>query len=319
MNESSYQPTSTTRLGVVVVNYESADLLRQHLVGAVFPDGTEIVVVDNSTSSLGRRELREVSANQSWTVLNANENVGFGKAVNMGAAALIAEGCSVLLLLNPDAWISIDNIEKLVAIHESDPLAIVAPHVKRADGRPWFEGAVINNLSGLAVHSFDSSRSPEWLTAACLLVPTRVWDELGGIDGAYFLYWEDVDLTYRWRQCGGTLRVVPDIEAFHSVGGTQSAGGKSISYLYFNCRNRLVFASKNISAWRTFGWVITSPYQWRLLLREAGFRHSRQKFEILKAILGGTIMGVFFVVRNAVSTAKNNPAALVASNSNGES
>ena len=60
------------------------------------------------------------------------------------------------------------------------------------------------------------------------------------------MYWEDLEFSFRCRQLGGEL-VVPDLTAVHAVGGTQGASGKSPLYRYYNCRNRLLFARRNLS------------------------------------------------------------------------
>ena len=61
-----------------------------------------------------------------------------------------------------------------------------------------------------------------WQTGACFMATIAMWDEVGGFDDDYFMYWEDIDLSWRWREAGGTLIVRPEATAVHDAGGTQS-------------------------------------------------------------------------------------------------
>ena len=87
-----------------------------------------------------------------------------------------------------------------------------------------------------------------WQTGACFLATIAMWDVVGGFDDDYFMYWEDIDLSWRWREAGGALLLRADATAVHDAGGTQSGAGKSSLYVYFNCRNRLLFARKRLAS-----------------------------------------------------------------------
>ncbi len=86
---------------------------------------------------------------------------------------------------------------------------------------------------------------PAWPSVGSL------WEALGGFDERYFLYWEDVDLSWRARGLGAQLLVVRDAVAVHDEGGTQQPSHqreRSASYYYFNIRNRLLFAALHLDA-----------------------------------------------------------------------
>lgn len=279
-------------LGVIVVNYNSSSLLRTYLAVARFPLGTRVTVVDNSERADEKLALLTLADTHGWHVIDAGSNLGFGAAMNVGADDAIIHGCTDLLLLNPDASISEADLAVLRTILAENPGAMVSPRIMRDDGRLWFDGAVILPVAGRAVHRPVTDRS-DWISAACLLVPATAWRTLGGMDSDYFLYWEDVDLTYRWKRQGGTLIVASDVEAIHSVGGTQSGGiGKSTTYLYYNCRNRLLFAAKNLGLGRTLLWLSTTPHYWMHMLRQARIKQSTDPAGALAAILRGSLAGV---------------------------
>ncbi len=100
--------------------------------------------------------------------------------------------------------------------------------------------------SRCGVAGSSSARRDRWSTAVAHgRRPGGVrelWDLVGGFDESYFLYWEDVDLSWRIVAAGGRLAVAEDLTAFHAVGATQAGSTKSATYVYYSARNRLRFA-----------------------------------------------------------------------------
>jgi GT2 family glycosyltransferase len=88
---------------------------------------------------------------------------------------------------------------------------------------------VLQRLAPGSVHARRNVVSPDvaakedgvavdWLSGACILVRRRAFDEVGGFDEGYFLYWEDADLCRRLRKRGLHVRYVPSVSAVHQVG-----------------------------------------------------------------------------------------------------
>lgn len=246
-----------TRLAVVVVNYASAALLESTLVplGRADPD-LSVVVVDNRSTDEERGRAVALGAVEGWTVLTPATNTGFGAGMNLGVAAAFERGADAVLLLNPDATISLESVRVLERAVEADPMLLAAPRIDRPDGTLWSAGHDLDLRDG----SMRSRRRripgvpvQEWLTGACLMVSRRLWEAVGGFADAYFLYWEDVDLSARVLAAGGRLAVLEDAVAVHAEGGTQGAGirsagtAKSPGYYYFNVRNRAVYAALRLT------------------------------------------------------------------------
>jgi len=281
------------RYGVVVVNYNSTSLLATNLVRSRFAPGSDVIVVDNSDDADEKTRLIALARDHDWQVLDAGGNIGFGAGVNLGVARAESRGCDTVLLLNPDASIEDDQFARLAAAQAEHPDAMVSPTVDRDDGTVWFSGAVIDSRRGVASHRLDRFENSDWLSGACLSVPLPAWHELHGMDDDYFLYWEDVDFTSRWRQMGHDLLVIPDAHATHSVGGTQtSSRGKSLTFIYYNCRNRLLFASKNLPRKTALVWALTAPGYCLRMLRLARVRRSPDRSKIIGAVLAGTASGI---------------------------
>lgn len=273
-----------TGLGVVVVNYASSELLSQNLVPVTESlPGAITVVVDNLSSVAERRAVSELTERHGWTGVFAQTNAGFGEGMNAGVSAARSAGATAFLLLNPDATIDPSSVGMLLDLVRADPRLLVAPTVLRPDGTVWFGGADVSLEDG-RIRSrarrleAGSDRVEPWLSGACLMVSDELWREVGGFQGDYFLYWEDVDLSYRIRRLGGRIEVVDSARAVHAEGGTQGVGSqasgtpKSTTYYYYNIRNRLVFAARHLSVADVRRWRRTAPrVAWEVLL-EGGRR-----------------------------------------------
>lgn len=275
-------PSSDGNLAIVVVNYGSSALLLQNLapLASELP-GATVVVVDNFTDEAERDAVAALCAARDWFCEASPVNLGFGSGMNRGVARARAEGAAQYLLLNPDAALTAASTVRLLEAVRSDPLCAVAPSVFRPDGSLWFGGADLyladGRIRSRARHD-HSARTEPWLSGACIMLSAELWEAVGGFSDEYFLYWEDVDLSHRILRAGGRLEVSATATAVHAEGGTQgvNAGStgapKSELYYYYNIRNRLLFASRNLGPEELRAWKRTTlPVAWEVLL-EGGRR-----------------------------------------------
>lgn len=267
------------RLGVIVVNYASSALLAHNLVtvSQEVPDA-DIFVVDNWSSGGERDAVAALCTQHGWHLIAPPDNKGFGGGVNSGAEAAFAAGCGDILMLNPDARISASAIDLLRAEVDDQRMTLASPIVVEPSGRQWFAGSDLYLDDGETRSRRRRPEHPgadrvEWLSGACLIATREIWDATGGFDDAYFLYWEDVDLSRRVADAGGRLVVVTDAEAVHDEGAThraadQRAEAKSETYYYYNIRNRMLFAVGHLDAAGIRRWLRSSrAHAWQVLLR----------------------------------------------------
>jgi GT2 family glycosyltransferase len=221
------------RLSVVVVNYlrwhDTAALLRQLRTAPALRRGdAEVVVVDNYSPwhpLVPRlRRLSGVSLRR-W-----RHNRGFARAGN--------EGCRLsrgdwLLLLNPDISLAPDFLD--LALHRGlelagkDPTAgIIGFGLRNPDGTPQASAGPFPTLSATLARlalprsrrkyylgAGDDLRRVDWVTGCCLLVRRACWEDLGGFDPAFFLYYEDVDLCQRAVARGWGVWYDPSLTVVH--------------------------------------------------------------------------------------------------------
>ncbi|PRY49343.1 GT2 family glycosyltransferase [Geodermatophilus tzadiensis] len=289
-------------LGVVVVNYGSSALLRRNLV-PLGRTGLPVVVVDNLSTPEERRAVTGLAAEEGWELVALPDNRGFGAGVNAGVAAARAQGCTTVLLLNPDAVVERDVVDRLAERSLADPLALLSPRIVDSAGGVYFAGSRLRLRDGRTGRRAADPAAPatvrEWLTGACLVVHGTLFDLLGGLDDSYFLYWEDVDLSYRAQLAGGRTVLCDDLVAVHDEGGTQHRRGtaKSDLYYYWNCRNRLAFAARHLGRRAMLGWLLRTPAAgWEVVLR-GGRRQLLHSPRPLLAAARGSLAGAALVVR----------------------
>ncbi|MDQ1734498.1 MAG: N-acetylglucosaminyl-diphospho-decaprenol L-rhamnosyltransferase [Pseudonocardiales bacterium] len=292
-------------LGIVVVNYGSHRLLAANLGGldlGAIP--ARVVVVDNFKSHADSAAITELAAEHGWTLHALPRNVGFGAAVNLGVNVAAGQGCNSYLMLNPDVAVDQTVLGELLEATAAEPLALISPVIERPDGTMWFQGSRLS-LDEAGIRRADApptDRSRAWLTGACLAFHDDLWTKLGGFDDDYFLYWEDVDLSVRCVDLGGSLIIRDDLVVVHDVGGTQDADGsraKSTLYYYFNCRNRLVFASKHLSRRDQLRWLARTPADVRRVLLRGGRRQLLRPWNSVWPGVRGASAGFSVVLRSS--------------------
>lgn len=279
---------------VIVVNFGSSDLLAENLDSLPVNDGLQVVVVDNLTGTAEQARIVELAAANHWRSLLVDHNSGFGAGVNAGIRLAVAHGCTRFLVVNPDAVVPEAAVRELLAASARDAQGLISPRIVDGGGAVWFDGACLDLGDGRTGRSGAFANGVEWVSGACFAATTEMWDRVGGFDEEFFLYWEDVDLSWRWTRCGGSLSVLGETTVRHDVGGTQNgvAGAKSSTYVHFNCRNRLLFAGRHLDRVSVRAWRRSSlRYAWEVVRRGGGKRGLLRRPSLIWAAITGTIAG----------------------------
>jgi N-acetylglucosaminyl-diphospho-decaprenol L-rhamnosyltransferase len=292
-------------LAIVVVNFGSHELLEDNLVSVSehTPDA-KVVVVDSFSDVQEREAVERLAERHGWLTVLPPTNVGFGGGMNLGVATASQQGARCFLLLNPDAALTAESLHALRVAASADPMTLLAPKIFRPDGTVWFDGADLDLTDGSTRASRKTSaaareRNVPWLTGACLMVSHELWQVVDGFDERYFLYWEDVDLSYRVLAAGCNLRVLLSAPAVHDEGGTHTDAGerpgarsKSATYYYYNARNRLLFAGLNLGADAQRDWKRAAVRAAREILLRGGRRQFLRPYTPLRAAVAGTLDGL---------------------------
>jgi O-antigen biosynthesis protein len=255
-------------LSVVIVNYNVKYFLEQclHSVGkAIEGMEAEVFVVDNNSVDGSCSHIREKFP---WVRLIENrENVGFSKANNQ--AIRIASG-KYILLLNPDTVVEEDTFRKcfdfMETHHDAGGLGVkmidgrghFLPESKRALPTPWVAFYKIFGLSKLFPRSRKFGRyhlghipreetsEVEVLAGAFMFLRKETLDKVGLLDEDYFMYGEDIDLSYRILQGGYKNYYFPVSTIIHYKGESTKKGSLNYVLVFYNAM--IIFARKHFTS-----------------------------------------------------------------------
>lgn len=240
------------QLSVIIVNYNVQYFLEvclHSVLRACAGFDAEVIVVDNNSTdgscAMVRREFPEV------LLIENKDNAGFSRANNQAVA--IASG-RYLLFLNPDTVMPEDFFRKTIPYLEAHPevgslgprlidgKGSFAPDAKKSFptlsvalfkttglNRIFSRSAYINKY--YAVHIGERETAPvEVLSGCCMMVRSSLFPAIGpAFDEAYFMYCEDVDLSFRIRQAGYRNIYYPEATLVHYKG--ESTRKASLSYI----------------------------------------------------------------------------------------
>lgn len=255
------------KLTVVIVNYNVRFFLEQCLLSvekAMRNVQGEVYVVDNNSVD-GSVEM--VAERFPWVRLIANrENTGFSKANNQ--AMRVAKG-EYVLLLNPDTVVEEDTFEKVIQFMDEHPDAggigvkmvdgkgVFLPESKRGLPSPETSFYKIFGISKLFPRSARFNRyhlghlsneevhEVEILSGAFMLMRKQTLDKVGLLDEAFFMYGEDVDLSWRIILGGWKNYYYPGTRIIHYKGESTKKGSLNYVFVFYNAM--AIFARKHFS------------------------------------------------------------------------
>lgn len=196
---------------IIVLNFNRSMLTLQAVADAMESDGAdiEVVVVDNGSDALDFDLLASFLPRGVKTVRLQN-NRYFGEGNNIGVEASCGQ---YVMLLNNDAFLAKTTVRDLLAVFdERTDAGAVGPKFLYPDGRIQEAGASVTSCGTvtqrgkyLADHPqmFAKTEAVDYVSAACVVLPRQLYDEIGGFDLAWDpAYYEDVDLCLKLRSIG---------------------------------------------------------------------------------------------------------------------
>ncbi len=230
--------TDAPRVRVVCVVYHPGDELLRFVrtLAAASAHPVELVVVDNGTE---HDVARAATAEAGGRLVVAGSNLGYGAAANRGAQGARTPW---LVIANSDVEWTPGSLDRLVAAGDEQPSAgSLGPMLLNTDGTTYPSARALPSLRQGAGHALfgrvwpgnpwtrayharqESTggylREAGWLSGACLLLRRTAFEQVGGFDESYFMFFEDVDLGERLGRAGWENLYVPDVQVTH-VGGT---------------------------------------------------------------------------------------------------
>jgi GT2 family glycosyltransferase len=268
-----HPPFTPADVTVVVVTWNGAAMLARCL-DSVIGEGAAILVVDNASAD-GTADLL-ASRYPSVEVIESPTNTGFAGGVFQ---ALQRVRTPVTVLLNNDAQARPGWLAALLR-----PLC--GPHVAAVTSKLLLPDGRINSAGGIVTTSgyghdrgfgepddgrFDEPADVMYGCGAALALKTDAVREVGGVDPRFFLYYEDVDLSWRLRLAGHRIVYVPDAVVAHEH--SASAGAGSLLHTYYTERNRLA----TLTVCATPGLVARAVLRYPLTTASVAAFESRRK------------------------------------------
>ena len=257
------------KLSVIIVNYNVQHFLEQCLHSVLKASkniSVEIIVVDNNSVDGSIQMLASRFADSGIHLIENKKNTGFSFANNQ--AIKISNG-EYVLLLNPDTVVEEDTFVKVLAFIDDHPDA-GGLGVKMLDGRAKFlpeskrglptPAVAFYKIFGLS-KIFNKSKifgkyhlgfldenkihQVDILSGAFMLLRKSVLDKVGLLDEKFFMYGEDIDLSYRIILAGYKNYYFPETRIIHYKG--ECTKKSSINYVFVFYRAMVIFAQKHFS------------------------------------------------------------------------
>jgi hypothetical protein len=199
-------------------------------------------------------------------LIQSHKNLGFSKACNLGASHCKSE---FILFLNPDTRIYPDTLKNVLSFmrdEENAKVGLCGVQLFNEEGKIARSSSRFPSLSGILSQSiglnkiFPSLGDPmyEWdhcstktvdqIIGAFFFVRHNIFKELKGFDERFFLYFEEVDFSFRSKQIGWSSVYLASAQAFH-VGGGASYQVKS-NRLFYSIRSRIQYVCKHFTPFK---------------------------------------------------------------------
>lgn len=250
-------------IAIVILNWNGRNFLEKFLPSVIAHSPEARVVVADNGSTDSSLEFLRTQFCDSIEIVELERNYGFAGGYNR---ALKSVDAKYFVLLNSDVDVPANWLLPIFELLDSDPnIAAVQPkilsfgrpsHFEYAGasggfldslGYPFCRGRLITECEA-DTGQYDDSREIFWASGAAFAVRADLFFAAGGFDDLFFAHMEEIDLCWRLRRMGYSIRVCPASTVFHVGAGTLPVWSPHKSYLNF--RNNIAMLYKNLPTWR---------------------------------------------------------------------
>lgn len=236
-------------IAVILVNYGQAQatLACIHSLWAQqLPKNCQLlpVVVDNASpdNSIAQLEAFLQENPQAFLLVKTTQNTGFSGGNNAGIQAILPKNPDYIWLLNNDTQVCPDTLSQLLACSQKHPNSLIGPVLRYPNGQFQQVGIRVNTWTGSLKGYPEPTQNTlpyvvDSLSGASMWFSRKLFEQLGPMPEALFLYVEDVAYCLKARQLGFTCVVCPSATVAHDMGTTTNAQTQRRAYYYQ--RNRL--------------------------------------------------------------------------------
>lgn len=241
-----------TTVAVVILNYNGKRFLEKFLAQVIsFSAPYDVVVADNASTDDSVSYLNTIFPQ--LKVLVNSQNDGYARGYNVALQQLEYD---YFVLLNNDVEVTANWLKPLISLMDSNS-HIAACQPKLLDqnnkhlfeyagaaggfidtyGYPFCKGRLFANLEE-DKGQYNVASQIFWASGACMMVRSKALWQVGGLDNDYFAHMEEIDLCWRFKNCGYQIWYEPASKVYHVGGGTLQKVSPHKTYLNF--RNSLI-------------------------------------------------------------------------------
>jgi len=209
------------KIFIIVLNFNGKSTLAACLSSIYQSDylNFEVIVVDNNSDD-GSLEQAMGAFSRAHFIKNP-DNVGFSKGNNIGIRYALEKFADYIFVLNNDTFIEKTTLSLLMGAMNKTPSAgLASPVIFTADNASiWFAGGLIywRKMKTAHLHKVVSGTpyTTEYVSGCAMLVRKDVFKKIGLFDERFFLYYEDADFSFRAKQAGFDLIIIPAARIKH--------------------------------------------------------------------------------------------------------
>ena len=259
-------------LSIVLVNYNGSQFLDSCLDSIEqFSNysSTEVIIIDNFSTDSSLEIIK--GKFPSFNLICSQVNLGFARANNLAVKHSHGEH---LLFLNTDTILTSNSPQILSDyLHQYQDVGVVSPRITFKDGSYQLSCGKLPNLAiefldkirygldrkwhhvfgSLYNKQYSTVQEMGWLTGACLMMRRDVFEQLGGFDESFFMYFEDKDICKRVHEAGWKVVYYPKTSLIHLLGGSSSSVQNSVQnsvHTYYR-DSQLYYYQKHLGKFQT--------------------------------------------------------------------
>lgn len=255
LEENKPKDTSVT---IAILNYNGQEMLEAYLPKVLYSSkgNFDVCVIDNASTD------KSIEYMEQWhpevRVVQLNENHGFARGYNKGLETITTE---YIALINSDILVTNNWLDPIIELMNSDrSIAAVQPKILSLEkkdsfeyagagggmidklGYPFCRGRVFDQLE-IDNNQYDDTIDVFWVSGAAMVVRTDLYKKFGGFDHDFFAHHEEIDLCWRLKNAGFSLKYMGSSTVHHLGGGTLDYSHPKKAYL--NYRNNIRSIIKN--------------------------------------------------------------------------
>ena len=308
--------SANPHVSIIIVTYNSAHTITFCLDSILNSEGSdklEIVVVDNNSDDYIESLISDRYPDVQL-IIN-DENLGFAKACNIGARSASGD---ILFFVNPDCIISENAILEMVGVLDDQGAGMVGPLLLDGSGQilpetarelPTIKSAffkIIGHPLGIGKDYYrpvsDSNFETPVLSGAAMMIRIEEFRRIGGFDERYFMYGEDIDLSFQSIQNGNRNVVAREAKVIHFKGESTDKWSPSYHRHFFKSMGIFLNKHSEFYNYRRSSGLVSIIINIAIVLNLTGTWIKRLTGTIIDGVL---IVAVFFLVQYVWSYIKS--------------